>query len=163
MFYFSEGLDDGDLVGIQQFGIEEEDTIKEVYDRATKYSLATLREHYPKLLSGTADRTKQSEQGASYCAQRRPEDGRIDWSWSARRIYNFIRAQTHPYPGAFTTLHNGQQLTIWRATLPNWRGEYYGTPGQVASTNPDGVTVICGDYRTINIEASAAIYNTRLK
>ena len=38
----------------------------------------------------------------SYCGGRKPEDGRIDWSKSAREIHNLVRAVAPPYPGAFT-------------------------------------------------------------
>ena len=54
------------------------------------------------ILSGTAPRRKQDEAQATYFGGRKPEDGRIDWTQSAERIYNLIRAVTHPYPGAFT-------------------------------------------------------------
>lgn len=163
MFYFSEGLDNGDLVGVQQFSIREEDTIEEVSAKATECSIDILKTHYPKLLSGEIVKIRQRAVSASYCAQRIPEDGRINWEWPAHRVYNFIRAQTYPYPGAFTLLH-GQQLTIWKATL--LKGVYYGTPGQVACINPNGVTIICGDSKAIDIEiASGTIraHSTRLK
>ena len=36
--------------------------------------------------------------------------------WPAQRIRNFIRAQTHPYPGAFTII-DGKKVTIWKASI----------------------------------------------
>ncbi len=36
----------------------------------------------------------------------------IYWNWRARNIYNFVRAQTRSYPGAFTTWQ-GRQIKIW--------------------------------------------------
>jgi methionyl-tRNA formyltransferase len=51
--------------------------------------------------------------------QRKPEDGIIDWhSMSALKLYNWIRAQSHPYPGAFTYLGNNK-VTIWKSSLTN--------------------------------------------
>lgn len=146
MFYLSEGLDDGDLIGSSKFIIEEKDTIREVSEKAIKCSTNILKEHYPKLLRGDAIKTKQDRQGVSYCGQRIPDDGKINWNWTAHRIYNFIRAQSHPYPGAFTVLGD-QKLTIWSASL--LKETCYGTPGQVARISPDGVTVVCGDDKAI--------------
>jgi methionyl-tRNA formyltransferase len=71
-----------------------------------------FRETYPRLRSGQAERLPQDHARASYFGGRRPEDGKIDWRQPATAIYNLMRAVTHPYPGAFTTLA-GRQLFIW--------------------------------------------------
>jgi methionyl-tRNA formyltransferase len=74
-----------------------------------------VREVYPLLRDGKAPRISQAQEQASYFGGRHPADGEIDWRWPARRIYNLIRAVTHPYPGAFTW-HRGRALLIWWAT-----------------------------------------------
>src|SRR5262249_54036758 len=49
---------------------------------------------------------------------RRPEDGLLDWSGNHRAVYDFVRALTRPYPGAFSWLE-GRRWTIWAcAELP---------------------------------------------
>jgi methionyl-tRNA formyltransferase len=48
--------------------------------------------------------------------KRRPEDGLIDWNRPVSRIYNWIRALTRPYPGAFTYL-DGRKITIWKSKI----------------------------------------------
>jgi len=48
---------------------------------------------------------------------RRAEDGKIEWNWPVMRIYNWVRAVTEPYPGAFTHLPQGDKLLIWWAHL----------------------------------------------
>lgn len=157
LFYFTEGLDNGDIISASRFKIEKEDTINEVSEKAIKCSISIFKEYYPKLLQGKAPRTSQDDQQASYCAQRMPKDGKINWNWSANRIHNFIRAQSYPYPGAFTILGN-KKLTTWSASL--LEETYYGTPGQVARISPNGVTVICGDNKAIILE-TAQLQNSR--
>ena len=157
LFYFAEGLDNGDIISASRFKIEKEDTINEVSEKAIKCSISIFKEYYPKLLQGKAPKTPQGNQQASYCAQRMPEDGKINWNWSANRIHNFIRAQSHPYPGAFTILGD-KKLTIWRTSL--LEDTYYGTAGQVARISPNGVTVICGDNKAIILE-TAQLQNNR--
>jgi methionyl-tRNA formyltransferase len=73
---------------------------------------------------------------------RTPEDGLIDWNKPSHSVYNFIRAQSEPYPGAFT-IFEGKKLIIWKAHPSPIT--YYGTPGQVAKASHEGVYVICGD------------------
>ena len=48
----------------------------------------------------------------SYFGGRTPEDGRFSWEWPALRIYNLVRAVTHPYPGAFTMSGRAQALRV---------------------------------------------------
>lgn len=57
---------------------------------------------------------EQNEISCLYLPQRIPNDGMIDWNRDSNQIYNFVRAQTKPYPGAFTII-NGKQLFIWDA------------------------------------------------
>ena len=40
--------------------------------------------------------------------KRTPEDGRINWNWQKERIRNWVRAQSYPYPGAFSFFNNNK-------------------------------------------------------
>jgi methionyl-tRNA formyltransferase len=100
------------------------------------------------MLSGERVPRPQTSHGASWCAARTPDDGRIDWQQPAVRIHNFIRAQSRPYPGAFTSL-DGNALHIWSSRRHD--ATYMGTPGQVAHVAADGVLVIAGDHRAIRV------------
>ncbi len=73
--------------------------------------------------------------------QRSPEDGVIDWGGDAEFIDRFIRAQTRPYPGAFTTLH-GRRLTIWQAH--KGKGVDTRNPGEVVKPVQGWCRVACG-------------------
>lgn len=112
LFYFDDGVDSGDIIAQREVTVEIEDTIKEVYDKINTVTVEMIREYIPLLKKGTAPRIKQDHSQATHVLQRSPEDGEIDWTWSASRIYNWIRAQTIPYPGAFT-YHKNELLKIW--------------------------------------------------
>ena len=50
-----------------------------------------------------------------YYPRRKPIDGQIQWdSMGMIEIYNFVRAQTKPYPGAYSYLGD-KQVKIWDA------------------------------------------------
>ena len=115
-FYLSAGVDDGDIIAQHEIPINETDTIKDILDKVTDSALAITKEYVPLLAQGKAPRIKQDESKATVVPQRKPEDGEIDWSWDAKRIKDFIRAQTKPYPGAFTTI-NGKKIIIWDADI----------------------------------------------
>ena len=51
---------------------------------------------------------------ASSWPRRRPPDGIIDWETRAPYLYDWVRAQTRPYPGAFT-FAGDEKVVVWRA------------------------------------------------
>jgi len=75
-----------------------------------------LEEFLPLLAAGRAPRIAQNHDEATYCPQRSPSDGEIDWTESSRQIRDFIRAQTRPYPGAFIRIA-GKKAIIWDADI----------------------------------------------
>ena len=115
-FYFSDGVDDGDIIGQYKFSIEEDDTINEVLQKCNEASRNILIEKMPLIENETLVPTKQNHDEATYFPKRSPEDGLIDWSKSNKELKNFIRAQTKPYPGAFTII-NEKKVIIWEADI----------------------------------------------
>jgi methionyl-tRNA formyltransferase len=124
--------DAGDIVDQEAVPIGPDDTAFDVFNNVTIAAQKVLERQIDAIKAGKAPRIQQDESQATYFGGRRPEDGRIDWTQSAERIYNLIRAVTHPYPGAFTEF-NGQRFFIWQAK-PLGRGA--GKPGTVLSTDP---------------------------
>ena len=132
LHYMVKRADAGDIVDQEAVPIGPDDTAVDVFHKVTAAARKVLERQIDAIKSGTAPRRMQDETRASSFGGRKPEDGRIDWTQSAERIYNLIRAVTHPYPGAFTEV-NGMRLFIWQAK-PLGRGE--GRPGTVLSIEP---------------------------
>jgi len=112
LHYMVGKADQGDIVGQRRVPITPEDTALTLFARMTVAAEDLMREAYPLLRSGQAPRLPQDHSQASYFGGRTAEDGRIDWTKPAPEIYNLVRAVTHPYPGAFTTL-GGRKLYVW--------------------------------------------------
>ncbi len=105
-----------------------------------------LRETYPLLRDGQAPRLPQDHAQASYFGGRRPEDGRIDWRQPALAIYNLMRAVTHPYPGAFTTLAGQEALYLERPGPGRPRGGPARCPARSPPRLPgEGLLVATGE------------------
>lgn len=141
-FTLTEGMDDGDLVDQAMFDLLPEEDISDALRKANDAVNAMLNRFAPLWLAGEVAKQAQPELAPSYCGLRIPEDGRINWNHSARVVHNFIRAQAHPYPGAYTLLANGGVLRIWRAALES--REFLGVPGSVVEVVPNAVVVACG-------------------
>lgn len=116
LFYMDEGIDTGDIIGQEKFIIESDEYISDLLLKLNESSKSLIRTYLPKLDSGSVIPVKQDEKEATYFPQRTPEDGKIDWSWSSKKIKDFIRAQSKPYPGAFTIIE-GKKITIWNADI----------------------------------------------
>jgi len=130
LFQMADGVDNGPVVGQAKTAIFEDDTIATLYTRIENLGLELLKTYLPDLAAGTAPHHVQDENRRRVFPQRGPEDGEIQWSLDGRSIVNFVRAQTRPYPGAFTTWQ-GNRLTIWKSRIAIDAGEPGTIPGQV--------------------------------
>jgi methionyl-tRNA formyltransferase len=136
----SEKPDAGDIVDQIAVPILPDDTAREVFEKVTVAAELTLHRSLPALVAGTAKLTPQDLSKGSYFGGRKPEDGEIAWTQSAREIHNLVRAVTRPYPGAFCDTAAGR-LVIWR-TLTLDRS----APGPPVLTVENGeVLARCGD------------------
>ena len=105
--------DAGDIVDQERVTVGPDDTALELYQRLNAAADVLLDRQLGALLAGRAPRTPQDESQASVFGGRRPEDGRIDWSWPRARIHDLVRAVAPPWPGAFSELADGP-LMVWR-------------------------------------------------
>lgn len=115
LFKLDDGVDDGDIIEQQSFPIEFQDDIATVYDKATEVSkkiLVKVLDQYPDI-----EMKVQNKDEIEVYPQRSPEDGEIDLNWSPVRIYNFIRAQAPPYPGAFIRTSDNEKIYIYKAAI----------------------------------------------
>lgn len=112
---YNEGVDDGMIVGVQEFDINPFDTSETLHFKSRIAMNRLLRKHLPALISGTAALMAQpGDVEPTYYPKRTPDDGIIHWGSSTEEIYNLIRAVTRPFPGAFTFLGESK-CHIWCA------------------------------------------------
>ena len=97
-----EKPDAGRIVDQQAVPIGPDETAVELFGKLADAADAVLRRSIKNLISGNAKLRPQNLSAGSYYGRRRPEDGRIDWSKSAREIHNLVRAVAPPFPGAFS-------------------------------------------------------------
>jgi methionyl-tRNA formyltransferase len=142
LFYCDPKADTGDLLAQQEVPIYYEDVSSTLGSRTDTAVIELFLDNLPKLADGTAPRFPQDEEKATVWPQRRPEDGLIDWWKSSRELYNWVRALTHPYPGAFT-FWNGHKLFVWE--VREVTSGQAGKPGEVLALQPDGVLVATRD------------------
>lgn len=138
IFSITEGIDSGKVIDSRSFALTPHDDIRSSYCK-TAWLTAEMVEHAIK--SGAIEKrdfVHQEEEEARYLPQRQPEDGEIDWRRSSVELYNFIRGQTRPYPGAFAKIRD-TSVRLWRAIPINYGPESQETePGTITRTFSNG-------------------------
>ena len=114
-FQFDAGVDSGPIVGQKKTLIYQDDDIASLYQRIENLGVELLVTYLPQIANDSVELIYQDEAKRRVFPQRKPDDGKIDFSQSAEKIYDFIRAQTKPYPGAFFHF-NDKKITIWSSS-----------------------------------------------
>lgn len=111
LHHMTAKADAGDIVAQRAVPIAPRDTALSLYLKVEQAGIELLAEALPLVEAGRAPRIPQDLSRSTYFGRRRPEDGRIDWSWPAARIDGLVRAVAPPWPGAFGTIE-GRRVTI---------------------------------------------------
>ena len=147
--WLSKNVDAGKIIDQIPFEITDYDTCKTLYDKVAETNEKMLLRLIDRLSAGLPTvMEKENVTDEEILPRRRPKDGLIDWNTDARAVYNFIRALTRPYPGAFTYL-NGTKYLLWSAALlPTAAkvGDAGEILGSVYSPIDDacGIQIVCG-------------------
>lgn len=157
MMFLAPGIDTGDIVDQRAVPIEHEDTCGTVYAKVAELGADMLRTHLADLLRGTAPRTPQrSETHEPLLPKRTPEMGITSFDRTSVDVYNWIRALTRPYPGAFAQL-GGRRVQLWRCDMDDGHPAV-APPGTILGADGTGVLVATrtGAVRLIEVQAWGA-------
>ena len=127
-------VDSGDIISRETISISDKTYIGDIY------KWMALRT--PEMIVNSAEKlelnphfvlqTQSSQPEDSLRTfSRRPEDSHICWADSGVQILRLVRASSHPFAGAYSTL-NGKRITIWRAEEVE-HSPFNSVPGQVIS------------------------------
>lgn len=116
LMWLAAGVDEGDIIDQRTIPITPYDTCASLYAQVGATNRDMLVAVLPRLLAGERPGRPQPRGDEPVLRRRRPADGRITWDCPAGSVYDFVRALTRPYPGAFSAL-DGRQWWIWEAAL----------------------------------------------
>ena len=142
LHYMIEKPDEGDIIAQKRITISFNDTAYSLLKKIEKAAVVLLANTWPLIKEGKNDRIPQDPLSSSYFGGRKPDDGKIDWKSNNTKIYNLVRAVTHPWPGAFC-FFRGQKLFIWECKPIDISG--HNVPGNLISFDRDGIIVTTGN------------------
>ena len=109
----NRGLDAGDILLQEPVSIAPEETAESLAPRLAGIGAELMIKTLHGLKAGTIHPRPQDHTQATLAPTLKKEDGRIDFTRSAREIFNRLRG-FQPWPGAFTSFR-GKNLHIWEA------------------------------------------------
>jgi methionyl-tRNA formyltransferase len=133
-------LDAGDIVLQKAVTVGPTDTATDLFHRTVDL-IAPITAEAIKLIETGYTPVPQDRSRASFFHKRAKRDSRIDWTQSPHDIERLVRAQSDPYPNAFTH-HRGEELRVVKASVST--GHYGGTPGRIFIREGDGVVIVAG-------------------
>ncbi|WP_432076168.1 methionyl-tRNA formyltransferase [Streptomyces wuyuanensis] len=136
-----EVLDAGDIVDQRAVAVEPTDTATDLFHKTVDLIAPVTIGALARIAAGDTEFTKQDRSRATFFHKRSEEDIRINWDWPAEVLERLVRAQSAPYPAAFT-FHRGRRLEILAAVVS--AGRYGGTPGRIFYREGEGVVVVAG-------------------
>jgi methionyl-tRNA formyltransferase len=151
-------LDAGDIVLQRAVPVGPTDTTTDLFHRTLELFGPITVDGLALIASGRTDWTKQDRSRASFFHKRSIEESRIDWTRPVDEIERLVRAQSDPYPNAFTH-HEGRPLRILAARVS--QGRYGGTPGRIFYREGDGVVIVAGPDARSGREHGLAVTRVR--
>lgn len=143
-----EGMDTGDVLAQAGTSIGPDVTSGELEDQLSRQGVELLLDTLPSYLSGRLQARPQDHGQASLAPFIRKEDARIDWTRSAFRIHDQVRA-FNPRPGAFTRFR-GKRLKVWRSRNPHVSSDPISS-GQIHVTGQGAILVGCGEGSSVEL------------
>jgi len=137
----NDDLDAGDIVLQRSVPVGPKDTATDLFHRTVDLIGPIVVDALVRIARGDRDFAKQDPSRASFFHKRSIEDSRIDWTWQAAELERLVRAQSDPYPNAFT-YHGATRLRVLEADVS--AGRYGGTPGRIFIREGDGVVIVAG-------------------
>jgi methionyl-tRNA formyltransferase len=133
------GLDTGPILTQRSVRIQPDETAGSLFDKLSTLGADLLLETLPKYFSGEITPRPQPEEGVTYAGMMKKEEGRLDFSQSARELERKVRA-FNPWPGTYFEW-DGNLLKVHRASIgmgkmrEGERGVYLGLPAVGTSEN----------------------------
>ncbi len=144
-------LDAGDIISQKEINIEDEDTASTLHDKLSILGKELLLETLPSIIDGTAKYEKQDDSEATFAANIKRSEERIDFSKSKRQVYNKIRG-LNSWPGAYCTL-DSKILKVWEAyTTDNYYNNVFDGEVTAIYENGFGVKVANGEVVITSIQ-----------
>jgi len=131
--FVDEGIDTGDIILQETFPITMKDDYGTVLEKAFDLCPRVLIKSMHLIKDNQVEAKPQPKEG-SYFIERKNGDEFIDWTWTSKQVFNFVRAITDPGPFARSWVQIGgeyQLILIKEVRLVKNAVQYNCIPGGI--------------------------------
>lgn len=148
IMYMEKVMDAGDIISQREIPITDEDDTGQLFEKLSLVGRDLLMDTLPSIFAGENESIKQDEKQVTFSPMISREQEQIDWTNTAREIFNHIRA-LRPAPGAYTLL-DGERFKIWDSVEVN--EETSKTPGTIHAIDKNNLQVACGEGTVLSLK-----------
>ncbi len=131
-FFINEKIDTGEIILQDRTSIGDNETAGELHDRLMDLGAELIMKTIVQI--GTEEvttRIQPQQKGYKTAPKIYKENCKIAWGGSGQQVFNHIRGLS-PYPGAWTLLYNGDQVTEVKIFLAEYQsGDHSERPGKI--------------------------------
>ena len=157
--YLSAGMDEGDMIDAMEVPIADTDTTSSLTEKLAQAGAELLSNTITAIGAGTASRTPQAPEEATYAPMLRKDMAPIDWSRSLREISCHVRGMI-PWPVATMSL-GGQTVKVFSVTPLDSITEK--PDGEPVAVTKKGLEVACGGGHVMLVEEIQAQGGKRMR
>ena len=158
--YLASDMDTGDVIYTAETKIGEYETSGELFDRLMVMGAELLIKTLRDIEAGTAPRTPQDHDKASYVKTLDKSMSPIDFSKSPRGVIKWIYGLS-PWPVATMELPDETVVKVYSAEYTKTKTDK--APGKIVSAGKNGIEVACADGQTILITELQAPGKKRMR
>lgn len=149
IFEIRPRMDAGPIWSRRSLEVAPHETAPQLFDRLSRMGSELLMDTIPRILGGDESPEPQNHRDASQALPLRKEEGRIDWSLSARTLFNRWRG-FQPWPGLFFKISD---LTVRVLSCAPCGEDSKGvSPGTVLEVTETGMLVACGSGEVLRLD-----------
>lgn len=157
--YLDKEMDTGDIIYSESTPIGDYETSGELYDRLSRIGADLLIRTLKDIEAGTAPRTPQDHEKATYVTMLDKTVSPTDFGGTARQVIKHIYG-LQPWPVATAEL-GGEVLKLFAAEYTeNKTAEQ---PGTIVAADKNGIEIACADGETVRITELQAPGKKRMK
>ena len=140
----ANNIDTGGVYVYKKIRIKISDTIKDLHAKVNNCFSILLYNLLVKILNNKKLNVKKQNSTSIYWHQRNDLDGYINFSTkTALEVYNFVRALSKPYRGAWALTDNYKKVRILKTKLQKYNIK--GNPGHILFLKKRGMNIVCKD------------------
>ena len=147
IMYMEKEMDAGNIISQREIAINDEDDTGNLFEKLSLVGRDLLMDTLPAIFAGENASIVQNEDEVTFSPMISKEQEKIDWTLTAREVFNHIRA-LRPAPGAYTILED-QRFKIWAAEVveDNTSAE----PGTIIFADTKEMYVACGEGSVLSL------------